>query len=360
MKRRTLLSMLGIGGVAAATGGLAVSRANAGNPYYQGPISDHFDGKVFFNPDGVPPASFADLMRWQFGGGRAKWPSAWPSPHPPAHPEARIDGSALRVTMVGHASFLVQIAGLNIVTDPVWSERVSPFSFAGPKRVNAPGIPFDRLPPIDFVLLSHNHYDHMDVATLGRLAASHNPHVLTPLGNDTIVRKSVPNVKISAHDWEDRIDAGNGVTIHIEPAHHWSARGAGDRRAALWSAFTIATPVGNIYFGGDTGFHEGRNYAAARAKHGGFRFAMLPIGAYEPRWFMEPQHQNPDHAVEGFELLGAEHAGGMHWGTFQLTNEPVEEPRDLLHAALDRASIPRDRFRAMQPGEVWDVPARAA
>jgi L-ascorbate metabolism protein UlaG (beta-lactamase superfamily) len=360
MKRRTLLSMLGLGGVAAATGGFAVSRANAGNPYYNGPVSDHFDGKVFFNPDGVAPGSFTDLMRWQFGGGRAKWPAAWPSPHPVAHPESRVDGAGLRVTMVGHATLLVQTAGLNILTDPVWSERTSPFSFAGPKRVNAPGIPFEKLPPIDFVLLSHNHYDHMDVATLGRLKTTHDPRVLTPLGNDAIVRKSVPDIRISAHDWEDRIDAGNGVTIHVEPAHHWSARGAGDRRMALWSAFTIATPGGNIYFAGDTGFHQGRNYAAARAKHGGFRFAILPIGAYEPRWFMEPQHQNPDHAVDGFALLGADHAGGMHWGTFQLTNEPVEEPRDLLHAALDRASIPRDRFRAMQPGEVWDVPAGMA
>jgi len=125
---------------------------------------------------------------------------------------------------------------------------------------------------------------------------------------------------------------------------------------ALWSGFSIETPAGNIYFAGDTGFHEGRNFRAAREKHGGFRFAILPIGAYEPRWFMAAQHQNPDEAVEAFKLLGAEHAAGMHWGTFQLTNEPVEEPRDLLHAALDREGIARERFRPMQPGEVWDVP----
>ncbi len=136
--------------------------AKHANPYYQGPQSDHFDGEIFFNPGGGPPRGLADLLRWQFGGGRAKWPSSWPSPFPPAKPAQRIDGDGLRVTMVGHASLLIQAAGLNILVDPVWSSRVSPLSFAGPKRVNAPGIAFEDLPPIDLVLVSHNHYDHLD------------------------------------------------------------------------------------------------------------------------------------------------------------------------------------------------------
>ncbi len=348
--------MLGLGGVAAAAGGFAVSRAQAENAYYSGPDSDHFDGRLFFNPGGKEPGSFVDLMRWQFGGGRAKWPAAWPSPHPQAKPEPRLPAEALRVTMVGHATLLVQAGGLNVLTDPVWSQRVSPFSFLGPKRVNAPGIDFADLPPIDHVLLSHNHYDHLDVATLARLKDVGNPHVITPLGNDAVVAKAASGIRLSTHDWDEVIDLANGVRVHVEPTHHWSARGAYDRRMALWSAFTIETPAGNVYFGGDTGFDEGRQYRHARRKHGGFRLALLPIGAYEPRWFMEPHHQNPDEAVDGFRLLGAQHAAGIHWGTFQLTNEAVDEPRRLLEAALDRAGIDRQRFRPMQPGEVWDVP----
>ena len=358
MKRRTLLTLLGLGGATLATGGYAVKRANAANPYYSGPESDHFDGRVFFNPEGVEPRSFGDLLRWQFGGGRARWPAEWPSPFPQAKPEERIEGERLVVTMVGHATLLIQTAGLNILTDPVWSQRVSPFSFAGPKRVNAPGVAFDDLPPIDLALLSHNHYDHMDAATLARLHARDNPLLVTPLGNDAIVRKSVTTMRIEARDWGGAVEAGS-ARIHVEPAHHWSARGTGDRRMALWSAFVIETAAGKIYFAGDTGFHQGRNFRAAREKHGAFRFAIIPIGAYEPRWFMEAQHQNPDDAVEAFKLLGADHAAGMHWGTFQLTNEPIEEPRDLLLEALDREQIPRDRFRPMLPGEVWDVPPSA-
>ena len=232
----------------------------AGNPYYSGPASDHFDGTRFFNPEGMEPRPFLDVLRWQFGGGRIARPASAPSPFPSAVPDARV--ADLRVTMVGHATLLVQVAGLNILTDPVWSERVSPFSFIGPKRVVAPGIAFDALPPIDLVLLSHNHYDHLDVETLARLQAAHDPLIVTPLGNDRIVRDAVPKARLSVGDWGDRIDVA-GAVIHIEPAHHWSARGTRDRRMALWASFVVETPVGRIYHVGDTGFHRGVNYRAA-------------------------------------------------------------------------------------------------
>ena len=151
------------------------------NRYYSGPPSDHFDGTLFFNPDGKPPGRFADFLKWQLSRGWSKWPAAWPSQFAQAKPEQRIEGSGLRLTMVGHASLLIQTAVLNILTDPVWSERASPFALAGPKRVNAPGIAFSDLPPIDLVLVSHNHYDHLDLATLRRLKHSHDPLAIMPL-----------------------------------------------------------------------------------------------------------------------------------------------------------------------------------
>jgi L-ascorbate metabolism protein UlaG (beta-lactamase superfamily) len=328
------------------------------NPYYQGPRSDHFNGTRFFNPDGVPPGTLRDVLRWKWTGeDRARpWPKAYPSPAAGARPAERVAGHGLTVTMVGHASLLIQTAGLNILTDPVWSERVSPVSFAGPKRKNRPGVAFENLPPIDLVLVTHNHYDHLDLATLKRLEARHRAPVITPLGNDTIIRRAAPAAEITVTDWGDATPFRNGVTIHTEPCHHWSARGTRDRRMALWAAFVIETPHGKIYHIGDTGFHDGINYRAAAKKHGGFRLGILPIGAYEPRWFMKGQHQNPDEAVQGMKLAGIAHAVGHHWGTFRLTDEAVEDPLRALDAALSREGIDPARFRPLRPGEAMDVP----
>lgn len=332
------------------------AKKRAANRYYSGPPSDHFDGTLFFNPDGQMPGRFTDLLKWQLSGERSKWPAANPSPFEPTEPAARIDSGGLRLTMVGHATLLIQTAGLNILTDPVWSPRVSPLSFAGPRRVNAPGIAFSRLPPIDLVLVSHNHYDHLDLATLKRLKARHDPLVLTPLGNDAIIDSAVPGMRTTARDWGERIEITNDIAVHVEPVHHWSARGARDRRMALWAGFVVETPAGKIYFAGDTGFHGGANYRLMAEKHGGFRLAILPIGAYEPRWFMAPQHQNPEEAVQGMQLCNAAHAAGCHWGTFHLTDEPIDEPVQKLAEALKAKGVPQERFRALRPGEIWDVP----
>jgi L-ascorbate metabolism protein UlaG (beta-lactamase superfamily) len=352
MNRRRFLRTTAILGGTAIMGSTRSARAN---PYYEGPASPHYDGQRFFNPGGAEPGGFGDLMRWQFGGGRSKWPRAWPAEPVFNVPDARVSGDKLRVTMVGHATLLIQVGGLNILTDPVYSLRASPFASVGPRRVSAPGIEFGHLPPIDLVLVTHNHYDHLDVATLGRLHAAHAPLIVTPLGNDRIIRDRKPGLKVHVQDWGDAVQVGS-AKIHCEPAHHWSARGLTDRRMALWSAFVIETPVGKIYHIGDTGFHGGINYRAAREKHGGFRLANLPVGAYEPRWFMKYQHQNPEEAVEGMKLCGAEHAAGHHWGTFQLTNEPIEQPRDDLRVALAMAGVDETRFRPLVAGEAWDIP----
>ena len=335
-------------------------RLFARNPYYQGPASDHFDGQRFFNPGGVEPGGFLDLMKWQFGGGRARWPATRENLLGRVKPARSIDGTDLRVTMIGHASLLIQVSGLNILTDPVWSERCSPVSFAGPKRVRQPGVALEDLPPIHVVIVTHNHYDHMDMVTLKALQRAHAPRFITPLGNDRILHTCMPDAHVSVMDWGDRLEFNGVLTVDAEPCHHWSARGPGDRRMALWAAFVLKTPAGRIYHVGDTGFHGGINYRAVQRKHGGFRLAILPIGAYEPRWFMRAQHQNPEEAVEGMRLAEAAHALGHHFGTFQLTNEAIDAPVADLQVALERAGIAPDRFRALLPGEAFDVPEAPA
>lgn len=333
--------------------------ADHGNRYYRGPVSDHFDGALFFNPGPCRQNGWREIMRWQFGGGASAWPKSFDSPFPQAHPAARIEGDDLRITMIGHATLLIQTAGLNILTDPVWADRASPFAFVGPKRLNRPGVRLCSVPPIDVVLLTHNHYDHMDIGTLKCLRAGHDPLIVTPLGNDAILHAADPRLNVRTLDWNESV-ALDGVHIHATPCCHWSARGLADRRMALWSAFVIETPAGNIYHIGDTGFAGGAHYRAAREKFGGFRLALLPIGAYEPRWFMQESHQSPEEAVRGMELCGADYAIGHHWGTFRLTNEAITAPVEALAEALKARGIAPERFRPLRPGETWDVPAIAS
>ncbi|MBV9077666.1 MAG: MBL fold metallo-hydrolase [Methylobacteriaceae bacterium] len=356
MDRRTL------GRIASATavltlGGVGYAAARRGrNIYYDGPPSDHFDGVRFFRPGQSTDRGVLDLARWQLEGGRKPWPGTFPSPFrdkPPAQIES------LRATLVGHATVLIQTAGLNILTDPIWSDRASPVSFAGPSRANPPGIAFDDLPPVDVVLITHNHYDHLDVATVSRLWSRFEPRVIAPLGNDAILRDHDDAIRVETLDWGQSAEIGRGLTVHLEPANHWSARGLNDRRMALWGAYMLTGPAGPIYLAGDTGYGEGDTFRAIRARFGPVRFAALPIGAYEPRWFMRVQHMNPADAVQAFRDLEAEAAIGIHWGTFQLTNEAVDQPETDLAAALAAAGIEPSRFRAFRPGQVWE-PGSAA
>ena len=320
------------------------------NRYYQGPTSDHFDGERFFNPDHPPTdRSLGDLLRWRFGGGRRHWPEALVTRQ--VVPAARVAG--LTITMVGHATVLIQAAGRNLLVDPLWSDRASPVGWAGPRRVNAPGIAFDRLPPIDVVLVTHNHYDHLDVPTLRRLVARDRPRIVTPLGNDTILNAALGNVAVDARDWGQSVELGDGLVVWVHPANHWSARGLGDRRMALWSGFVVTTPAGSVYVAGDTGYGTGAIFRTLKARHPALDVAVLPIGAYAPRWFMQAQHVDPAEAVQIMLDSGAAQALGVHWGTFPLTDEARTEPRDRLREELARRELPDAAFLALEPGDVW-------
>jgi L-ascorbate metabolism protein UlaG (beta-lactamase superfamily) len=322
---------------------------------YAGPVSDHFDGRQFFDPDGVPPKSLGEVLRWQFGRRRQRqaWPEWAPSPHADTPPQ-RVDGDKVRLSFVGHVSWLIQAAGVNILIDPVWSERVSPVGWAGPRRVNDPGIAFESLPEIDVVLVSHGHYDHLDIATLSRLTARFSPRVITPLGNDVTMRVADAAIRAEAFDWHDRVALG-GLAVTLVPTRHWSARGLFDRNQALWASFVLETPAGKIYIVCDSGYGDGKHFRRVGQAHGPLRLAILPIGAYEPRWFMRDQHMNPSDALKALADCGAERALAHHHGTFQLTDEAIDAPVESLCAVLDEANIPRERFVAVKPGQVVEI-----
>ena len=311
LTRRRLAALFASGAVASTIPGARASEdAGQGSSfYYRGPRSDHFDGSRFFNPDGnAEPRSLLDGLRWQLTREREPWPDAYPSQFAGARPDRNIV-RPIRATFVGHATFLLQTGGLNILTDPVWSDRASPFQAVGPGRVNAPGIAFDDLPQIDIVLLSHNHYDHMDLPTLERLWRRDRSKIVAPLGNDSILRAHDPSMAVTVLDWGEAVTLdgrmGTRATVTAEPVQHWSARALTDRNHALWAGFMIAVGRKRIFFAGDTGFGDGRPFRRVAARHGAVDLALLPIGAYEPRWFMRDQHMNPDDAVQASRLLGA-------------------------------------------------------
>jgi len=258
-----------------------------------------------------------------------------------------VEGSELRVTLVNHATVLIQTAGANILADPIWSERASPFSWIGPRRHRAPGIRWDDLPQIDLALVSHNHYDHLDLPTLRRLAGGGRCQFVVPAGVARLLRSR--NIDpVHELDWGDSVEL-SGMRIHCVPAMHFSSRGLFDRDRTLWCGFATETECGIVYFAGDTSF--GDHFAQIRERLGAPRLALLPIGAYEPRWFMSSVHMGPDEAARAHEILGARTSIAIHHGTFQLSDEGIDTPRREL-----AAHAPSDSFRALGNGESVTLP----
>jgi len=310
---------------------------------------EHFRDGRYFNP-GVPDHSFLDALKWM----RTRQPGAWPQwiPSPPGpRPPDRVEGAALRVTFVNHATVLLQTEGLNLLTDPVWSRRVSPVSFTGPQRHRAPGIRFEDLPPIDAILLSHNHYDHLDMPTLRRLATEHDPAVFCPLGVAPLVRRCGLREVQELDWWQTSMWRDRG--IHCVPAQHFSARTPFDRNRTLWCGWVLEAERGNLYFAGDTGF--GNFFEEIGGRFAPIRLALLPIGAYEPEWFMGPVHMTPEQAVEARALAGAAMAVGIHFGTFSLADDGEADPPARLRSAL-AGRDDRERFWILREGEGRQIP----
>lgn len=325
---------------------LGTLRSLSGGPGHHGPQSDHFDGERFFNPIGSTGRSFADVRRWRRTAQRKPWP-LWVENRARPAPATDLAAGEIALTFINHITFLIQCRGLNILTDPVYSERVSPFTSIGPKRVRAPGLAFDDLPRIDLVLVTHNHYDHLDMPTLVRLQRKDSPCFVTSLGNRALLQRFDLET-VHELDWWDSLTLPSAV-VTMTPARHWSARSPRNRNRTLWGGFVVDADDRRLFFAGDTGY--GAHFQQVRDRFGPLDLCLLPIGAYEPRWFMEEQHMNPDDAVRAHLDLQTPLSIGTHFGCFQLTDEGIDEPIADLAAARGRYGIAAEAFQVLETGE---------
>ena len=312
-------------------------------------------GGKFRNPSGRASQGFASALRWLATRKRGAWPTSVTDVHV-APPAARIDDGTIRATIIGHATVLVQVGGINFLTDPVMSTRIGPASWLGPKRVRPPALPLAEIPKIDVVLLSHDHYDHLDRPTLAALAKRDDPLVLTGLK----VGPKVPCRRIVELDWWQTHQLSGRTRVSYVPAEHFSGRGAFDRDASLWGGFVVETPSGKVYFAGDTG--TGAHFAAIRERFGSMTLSLIPIGAYAPRWFMAPVHIDPAEALQASLDLESQVSVAIHFATFNLADEAYDAPPQALRralAALEGEPAGSD-FRIVPFGEATIVQQRAS
>jgi L-ascorbate metabolism protein UlaG (beta-lactamase superfamily) len=308
----------------------------------------HFDGRRFFNVEA--PAYGArvwHVLHWMATRRPRRWPKWIDDPVQPA-PPAVLAAHKIAATFVGQSTFLLQMHGANVLTDPVWSERASPVRWAGPRRVRRPGLDFERLPPIHLVLISHNHYDHMDLPTLRRLRQRFDPLFVTGSGNGRYLRKR-GLARIEELDWWQTLPASGGLTVTMTPAQHFSRRGLFDHLRTLWGGFALTAGEKRVYFTGDSGY--GVHFPEIRRRLGRIDLALLPFGAYDPRWLMRVAHMNPEEAVRAHLDLAPRLSIGMHFGTFQLTDEAIDEPVEELRRCLREKGVKENDFRVPAFGE---------
>ncbi len=328
------------------------------------------DRRLFTNPwpGAQPPHGWRDILRWSRERGWIPRISRASTPRferaTPAFHEPRAPHDTLSVTWIGHSTVLLQMGGLNILTDPIWSERASPFRLLGPRRVTPPGAALESLPPLDLVLLSHNHYDHLDSRTVRRLARLHpGARWMAPLGVAPLLQRFGVR-EVTELGWWDELTVG-GARIACTPARHFSARSFADRMRSLWSGWAMRVDDHALYFAGDTAYHP--EFAKIGERYGPFDIVLIPIGAYDPRWFMERVHVDPEEAVRAYlEVSGdALDAGGaprpprialgIHWGTFKLTDEPMDEPPRRTRAAWKAVGLPEEELWILRHGETREL-----
>jgi L-ascorbate metabolism protein UlaG (beta-lactamase superfamily) len=313
------------------------------------PLSSHYDGKVFYNPPNENEAekSLWDVLKWQWERHKTPWPEEVINTYKPLLPK-EVKKNTVAITFINHSTFLIQEEKLNFITDPIFSKRASPVSFIGPKRVREPGVSLSSLPPIDVVLISHNHYDHMDLPSLMEIEKASKPLFIVPLGNKKYL-KDIDSKRVIELDWWQTYEVSSSCSITLTPAHHWSSRSLLDRREALWGSFVINLPNRRVFFAGDTAYET--HFKEIQKKFDFFHVALLPIGAYEPRWFMRGNHMNPEEAVLTHIDLKSQKSIGMHFGTFQLTDEGIDTPIEDLKVAREKYHIPKKEFHVLEFGE---------
>ena len=310
------------------------------------PISDHCDGTRFFNPHARQDKTLRELLRWLVLERAEPWPASVALPAV-APPPVEVSAGTVAVTFVNHCTFLLQWAGVRVLTDPIFSSRASPVRWAGPRRVMPPGVAPEDLPRVDVVVVSHNHYDHLDAASLRWILRRDRPVVITPLGNARLLR-SLGAEDIVERDWWEHWEHG-ALRVCVVPAQHWSNRLGVPRNTALWAGFWLEADAQSVYFAADSGY--GPHFAEIRRRCGTPDVSLLPIGAYEPRWFMRDQHMNPADAVQAHEDLGSRLSIASHFGTFRLTNEGHSAPVRALHEALEARPGLTTEFRVLTQGE---------
>jgi L-ascorbate metabolism protein UlaG (beta-lactamase superfamily) len=320
-------------------------------PRYRGPVSDHFDGKQFVNPRGIKAKGLQDVIKWMRERQRDPW-VAQRNNIKCDKPLPRV-AQGIRITFINHTTFLIQTEGLNILTDPVYSERASPFSWIGPRRMREPGIAFEDLPQIDVVLLSHNHYDHLDIHTVKKLNQVFSPQFILPLGVGTFLKRSGIHI-FHELDWWQEVRINASIAVQSVPAQHFSGRGLRDRDATLWCGYLMRREQGNIYFAGDTGYNN-HTFKEIGERCAPVKAALIPIGAYKPKWFMSPIHCSPDEAVQIHEDTQSSLSIASHFGTFPLADDGRDEAVQDLALALSRSNKTLKPFIAPQEGRAINV-----